>query len=508
MADFPIILPAGAQLNQITSLDAHRTDPDAHPNYVHKDEFGADLTAEVKRHNLDSKAHPDIRTYVENRFNQHINSADPHPEYEQKFRQVVYTHNSDPNAHDVITGEIKKMLDMHVHASLPHSEYDSFLLDRLAAHNNSTESHRALKSVIDETIQNHIDDAEAHKAIFDKLTEKIGEDIGGHKADELAHAVHYIRRDELTDSILDYEKNKAINLSDDSENYTKTDPEQAEEGEGIKAHVITAFVLNQILKEYGLNDVKDKDYLPKGMIVRSDEQVPDISSPDYESYVPSLDLFLKYRKIAVDAKELAEDLKNKIENGDIGGGGSSGGSGDGGETPSTPTTNPNPSTTGRAVYPSNPKGEYGNDFMVRMNLIAKYKSPFTNTAAAGSATASKIVEGIRTDTFYADPPPVEDDLDLTNFECIPYLVASHEGFTIRTQRAKVSLVVKGVDGSTTTSEYSLRDIVSVVKTSDSTTIYVRMYNSIEIEAGIEQNIPGLTSVPLDWYLDIHLRRIA
>ncbi len=498
MADFPIVLPAGARFNQITSLDAHRTDPDAHPQYVHKDEFGADLTAEVKRHNLDNKAHPDIRTYVENRFNQHINSADPHPEYEQKFRQVVYTHNSDPNAHDVITGEIKKMLDTHVHASLPHSEYDSFLLDRLAAHNNSSEAHKALKAVIDGTIQNHIDDAEAHKAIFDKLTEKISENIGDHKADELAHAVHYIRRDELTDSILDYEKNKLLSLSDDSENYNKTDPEQAEEGEGIKAHVITAYVLNQILKEYGLNDVKDKDYLPKGMVVRSDEQVPDITSPDYGSYVPSLDLFLKYRKIAVDAKELAEDLKNKIENGDIGGG------------EETPVTNPNPSTTGRAVYPSNPTGEYGNDFMVRMALITDYKCTSAAGGYARRATAAGIVKGIRTDTFYTNPPPIEDDLDLTNFECIPYLVASHNGTTIKTQRVKVNLVVNydSNTGNTTMSEYPLRDIVSITKTSAGTFMYVYMYDSIAIDTGVEQVFSSLSGVTLEWYLDIHLRRIA
>ena len=496
MADFPIILPAGAQLNQITSLDAHMADPNAHPNYVHKDEFGADLTAEVKRHNLDNKAHPDIRTYVENRFNQHINSADPHPEYEQKFRQVVYTHNSDPNAHDVITGEIKKMLDTHVHASLPHSEYDSFLLDRLAAHNNSSEAHKALKAVIDGTIQNHIDDAEAHKAIFDKLTEKISENIGDHKADELAHAVHYIRRDELTDSILDYEKNKLLSLSDDSENYNKTDPEQAEEGEGIKAHVITAYVLNQILKEYGLNDVKDKDYLPKGMVVRSDEQVPDITSPDYGSYVPSLDLFLKYRKIAVDAKELAEDLKNKIENGDIGGGGSS------------------------AVYPSNPEGKYGNDFMVRMASITHYKwsSVIAASGYARRATTADIVEGIRTDKFYTNPPPIEDGdkLDLTNFECIPYLVASDNENTsidknttiIRTQLAKVNLVVgEDTNGKPITSGgYSLKDIVSVTKEGTDTFMYVSMHDSIEIAASVEQQISSLSGAT--WYLDIHLRRIA
>ena len=288
MADFPIVLPAGARFNQITSLDAHRTDPNAHPNYVHKDAFGADLTAEVKRHNLDSKAHPDIRAYIENMLNQHISSADPHPKYELKFSQIMQTHGSDPYAHQNITDELRNELETHVHASIPHPEYDLFLKNWLAVHNNSPESHKALKAVIDQTIREHLDDEEAHKAIFEKLAETTGEDFERHKADELAHAVHYIRRDELTDSILDYEKNKEINLSDDSENYTKTDPEQAEEGEGIKAHVITAFVLNQILKEYGLNDVKDKDYLPKGMVVRSDEQVPDISSPDYESYVPSL----------------------------------------------------------------------------------------------------------------------------------------------------------------------------------------------------------------------------
>lgn len=504
MADFPIVLPAGARFNQITSLDAHRTDPDAHPNYVHKDEFGADLTAEVKRHNLDNKAHPDIRAYIENMLNQHRSSVDPHPEYELKFRQIMQTHGSDPDAHQNITDRLENELEMHKRASLPHPEYNTFLQDCLDAHNNSPESHKKLKEVIDQTIREHLDDEEAHKAIFEKLAETTGEDFERHKADELAHAVHYIRRDELTDSILDYEKNKAINLSDDSENYTKTDPEQAEDGEGIKAHVITAFVLNQILKEYGLNDVKDKDYLPKGMVVRSDEQVPDISSPDYESYVPSLDLFLKYRKIAVDAKELAEDLKNKIENGDIGGGDSD--------------SNPNPSTTGRAVYDSNPKGEYGNDFMVRMASITNYEWSSVDAALstfARRAIASKIRDAInKNDDFYIHNLPIEEKLDLTKFECIPYLVASdnvdddkEDTARIRTQRAKVNFVVgKNSDGSPITSEYPFRDIVSVTREGADTCLYVHLYNSIEIEAGVEQAFTKLTSPT--WYLDIHLRRIA
>lgn len=484
MADFPIVLPAGARFNQITSLDAHRTDPNAHPQYVHKEQFGADLTAEVKRHNLDNKAHPDIRAYIENMFNQHINSADPHPKYELKFRQIMQTHGSDPDAHQNITNKLENDLEMHKHASLPHPEYDRFLQTWMAAHNNSTESHKALKEVIDQTIQNHLDDEEAHKAIFEKLTETTGEDFERHKADELAHAMHYIRRDELTDSILDYEKNKERNLSDDYENYNKTDPEQAEEGEGIKAHVITAFVLNQILKEYGLNDVKDKDYLPKGMIVRSDEQVPDISSPNYEFYVPSLDLFLKYRKIAVDAKELAEDLKNKIEN---------------------------PSATGRAVYPSNPRGEYGNDFMVRMDRITVFKSSSTVSGSASKPTASAIRGAIsKNEDFYTNNPPIEEKLDLTNFECIPYLVASYNGITIRTQRAKVKLFVgEDNNGNPIISEYPLRDIVSVTKEGTDTFMYVQRYNSIEIASNVEQNtILSLSGVTLEWYLDIQLRRIA
>ena len=490
MADFPIVLPAGARFNQITSLDDHRTDPDAHPNYVHKDQFGADLTAEVKRHNLDSKAHPDIRAYIENMLNQHISNADPHPEYKLKFEQDMQTHGSDPNAHQNITNKLEDMLNEHVSASLPHHSYDIFLREWLAAHNNSPESHKALKSVIDETIQNHIDDAEAHKAIFDKLTEKIGEDIGDHKADELAHAEHYIRRDELTDSKVDYEKNKELNLSDNAENYNKINTEQTESGEGIKAHVITAFVLNQIFTEYGLNDVKSKGCLFKDMVVRSDEQVPDITSPNYGSYVPSLDLFLKYRKIAVDAKELAEDLKNKITN---------------------------PSITGRAVYPSNPKGEYGNDFMVRMASITDYEWSSADAALstfARRATASAIREAIsKNDDFYIHNLPIEEKLDLTKFECIPYLVASDnvksdkaDTARIRTQRAKVNFVVgENSDGSPITSEYPFRDIVSVTREGADTYLYVHLYNSIEIEAGVEQ---AFTKLSATWYLDIHLRRIA
>lgn len=491
MADFPIVLPAGARFNQITSLDAHMTDPNAHPNYVHKDQFGADLTAEVKRHNLDIKAHPDIRAYIENMLNQHRSSVDPHPEYELKFRQIMQTHGSDPDAHQNITDRLENELEMHKRASLPHPEYNTFLQTWLAAHNNSPESHKALKGVIDQTIQNHIDDAEAHKAIFEKLTETTGEDFERHKADELAHTVHYIRRDELTDSILDYEKSKELNLSDNAENYNKINTEQTESGEGIKAHVITAFVLNQIFTEYGLNDVKSKGCLFKDMVVRSDEQVPDISSPEYGSYVPSLDLFLKCRKIAVDAKELAEDLKNKITN---------------------------PSITGRAVYPSNPKGEYGNDFMVRMASITNYEWSSVDAALstfARRSTASKIRDAIsKNDDFYIHNLPIEEKLDLTKFECIPYLVKSDnvkddkaDTARIRTQRAKVNFVVgKNSDGSPITSEYPFRDIVSVTREGADTCLYVHLYNSIEIEAGVEQAFTNLPSAT--WYLDIHLRRIA
>ena len=144
--------------------------------------------------------------------------------------------------------------------------------------------------------------------------------------------------------------------------------------------------------------------------------------------------------------------------------------------------------------------------MVRMEPLENYGSSSTTSVLAKTSIASAIVSGIRSKDFYTDPLPVEDDLDLTNFECIPYLVASYNGKTIRTQRAKVNLVVSYNSETkvTTMSEYPLRDIVSVTKTSTSTFMYVRMYNSIEIDSGVETS-PG---VDLEWHLDIHLRRIA
>ena len=133
-----------------------------------------------------------------------------------------------------------------------------------------------------ETLANHTENPHPHPQYMRKSY--VGLDVGltEHLANRLHHARYYALRDELTTTKLEYERYKLISLSKDSSNY------MAESG--VKAHVITAFVLNQILQDVGL-DGSEEALTYNNLINSYDTKVSDASR-----FAPTWEMFLKLKR--------------------------------------------------------------------------------------------------------------------------------------------------------------------------------------------------------------------
>ena len=137
-----------------------------------------------------------------------------------------------------------------------------------------------------ETLANHTENPHPHPQYMRKSY--VGLDLGltEHLANRLHHARNYALRDELTTTKLEYERYKLISLARDVSNY------MAESG--VKAHVITAYVLNQILDDVGLDG--SVEALTYNNLVNSyDTKVLDASR-----YAPTWEMFLKLKNSIYD----------------------------------------------------------------------------------------------------------------------------------------------------------------------------------------------------------------
>ena len=137
-----------------------------------------------------------------------------------------------------------------------------------------------------ETLANHTENPHPHPQYMRKSY--VGLDLGltEHLANRLHHARNYALRDELTTTKLEYERYKLISLARDVSNY------MAESG--VKAHVITAYVLNQILDDVGLDG--SVEALTYNNLVNSyDTKVVDASR-----YAPTWEIFLRLKNSIYD----------------------------------------------------------------------------------------------------------------------------------------------------------------------------------------------------------------
>lgn len=126
-----------------------------------------------------------------------------------------------------------------------------------------------------ETLASHTSNPSAHADYVRKNCIPRVFDETEHLLSKTVHASNYLRRDEVMTSRLDYVLAKDSSYTKDSSNYMKED--------GVRRHVVTAFVLRQVLDELGLLDGVH-DYLSKAAIVRSDAGTP---LGDWETLVPS-----------------------------------------------------------------------------------------------------------------------------------------------------------------------------------------------------------------------------
>ena len=132
-----------------------------------------------------------------------------------------------------------------------------------------------------ETIANHTEDPHPHPQYMRKSYVGLEFDLTQHLARRLDHANNYALRDEITTTKLEYEKYKLISLAHDASNYLSLT--------GVKPHLITSFVLNQILKDVGIDgSVKVLTY--NNLINSYDTKVTDNTK-----YAPTWDIFLKLR---------------------------------------------------------------------------------------------------------------------------------------------------------------------------------------------------------------------
>lgn len=133
------------------------------------------------------------------------------------------------------------------------------------------------------TLASHVGDTNAHPQYM-KRGEKIGEfNIGPHLLDAISHADNFARRAELTEGKRDYLHHRFMSLLNDPNNY-RAELE-------VKRHIITAYVLRQVLEDFGLTEgVNLSGLMPTSKIVRTDGPTP---VSDMESYVPSWSWVIK-----------------------------------------------------------------------------------------------------------------------------------------------------------------------------------------------------------------------
>lgn len=129
-----------------------------------------------------------------------------------------------------------------------------------------------------ETLASHTSNPSAHADYVRKNCIPRVFDETEHLLNKTVHASNYLRRDEVMTSHMDYILAKDTSYTKDSSNYTKED--------GVKRHVVTAFVLRQVLDELGLLG-GTTDYLAKSAVVRSDSGTP---LGDWDELVPSYKL--------------------------------------------------------------------------------------------------------------------------------------------------------------------------------------------------------------------------
>lgn len=134
-----------------------------------------------------------------------------------------------------------------------------------------------------ETLASHTSNPEAHPDYLKKGAYPRVFSESEHLVNRLAHAADLARRTELVLSKMDYEKTKSINLALDANNYMATS--------GVKRHIITAYVLNQILEGFGL--VAGRTLLSTDIVVGTSTVAP---STDMDNYVVSYGLFLQLKR--------------------------------------------------------------------------------------------------------------------------------------------------------------------------------------------------------------------
>ena len=132
-----------------------------------------------------------------------------------------------------------------------------------------------------ETLANHTESVNPHPQYMRKTAVKDEFNPTEHIQKRSQHARNYALRDELMTTKLEYEKYKGTSLSRDANNYLAP--------HGVKAHVVTAFVLNQILADVGLDG--SVAALTYNNLVNS----YDTKVTDGKRYTPTWEIFLKLK---------------------------------------------------------------------------------------------------------------------------------------------------------------------------------------------------------------------
>ena len=152
-----------------------------------------------------------------------------------------------------------------------------------------------------ETLASHTNDPAAHADYVLKGCIPRVFDETEHLLSKTAHAGEYIRRDEVMLSHYDYLATKDASYTKNSSNYMKE--------AGVKRHVVTAYVLRQVLDDLGLlSGFKLTDYVPRSAVVTT-KSIPQGDTNYFDSLVPSYAL-LRQLKTTVDADIAA--MKNVV----------------------------------------------------------------------------------------------------------------------------------------------------------------------------------------------------
>lgn len=157
-----------------------------------------------------------------------------------------------------------------------------------------------------ETLASHTNDPAAHADYVLKGCIPRVFDETEHLLSKTAHAGEYIRRDEVMLSHYDYLATKDASYTKNSSNYMKE--------AGVKRHVVTAYVLRQVLDDLGLlSGFKLTDYVPRSAVVTT-KSIPQGDTNYFDSLVPSYAL-LRQLKTTVDADIAAmKNVVTKFEN--------------------------------------------------------------------------------------------------------------------------------------------------------------------------------------------------